>query len=126
MNLGSQRVRQGLWIAEALLAMEPKILGFGVYIWNVEQTTEVVALMKRIRPGLIIILGGPEVSYETEGQEIVARHYYRPRDPEVAAKYSNTFPRVNLVTIADFGGWKTVNARHFAEGAAFDRIYLRK
>ena len=61
-----------LEITEAILLHEPRIVGFGVYIWNVEQTTEVVALLKRIRPELIIILGGPEVSYETDGQEIVA------------------------------------------------------
>ncbi len=61
-----------LEIAEALLAHQPRILGLGVYIWNVAETTEVVALLKRIRPDLIIILGGPEVSHETEGQEIVA------------------------------------------------------
>jgi radical SAM superfamily enzyme YgiQ (UPF0313 family) len=81
-NLGELRDRacmlefvinqQPLEIVEALLAREPRIVGFGVYIWNVEQTTEVVALLKRIRPELIIILGGPEVSYETEGQPIVA------------------------------------------------------
>ncbi|MDB6139005.1 MAG: rimO 2 [Verrucomicrobiaceae bacterium] len=81
-NLGDLRERacmaefiinqQPLDIAEAILAHEPRIVGFGVYIWNVEPTTEVVALLKRIRPELIIILGGPEVSYETEGQAIVA------------------------------------------------------
>jgi radical SAM superfamily enzyme YgiQ (UPF0313 family) len=59
-------------IVEAILAAEPRIVGFGVYIWNVAPTTEVVALLKRLRPDLIVILGGPEVSYETEGQEIVA------------------------------------------------------
>jgi radical SAM superfamily enzyme YgiQ (UPF0313 family) len=61
-----------LEITEAILLHEPRIVGFGVYIWNVEQTTEVVALLRRIRPELIVILGGPEVSYETDGQEIVA------------------------------------------------------
>ncbi|MEI9959983.1 MAG: DUF4080 domain-containing protein [Limisphaerales bacterium] len=58
-------------IAEVLLAREPKIIGFGVYIWNVEQTAEVIAAIKRIRPEVKIILGGPEVSYETESQTIV-------------------------------------------------------
>jgi radical SAM superfamily enzyme YgiQ (UPF0313 family) len=58
-------------IAEMLLAREPKIIGFGVYIWNVAPTTEVVAAIKRLRPDIKIILGGPEVSYETEGQPIV-------------------------------------------------------
>jgi radical SAM superfamily enzyme YgiQ (UPF0313 family) len=58
-------------IAESLLARNPKIIGFGIYIWNVESTAEVVAAIKRVRPGIKIILGGPEVSYETEGQPIV-------------------------------------------------------
>ena len=58
-------------IAEALLAREPKIFGFGVYIWNVTETTEVIATIKRVRPDIIVILGGPEVSYETEQQAIV-------------------------------------------------------
>src|ERR1035438_5984918 len=58
-------------ITEALLARKPKILGFGIYIWNVEETTEVITAIKRIRPEIKIILGGPEVSYETEGQRIV-------------------------------------------------------
>jgi radical SAM superfamily enzyme YgiQ (UPF0313 family) len=58
-------------IAEVLLARNPKIIGFGIYIWNVEPTTEVVAAIKRVRPDIKIILGGPEVSYETEDQPIV-------------------------------------------------------
>ena len=58
-------------IAEALLARNPKIIGFGIYIWNVEPTAEVIAAIKRVRPDIKIILGGPEVSYETENQPIV-------------------------------------------------------
>ena len=58
-------------IAEVLLARNPKIIGFGIYIWNVEPTTEVIAAIKRVRPDIKIILGGPEVSYETEDQPIV-------------------------------------------------------
>ena len=49
----------------------PKIIGFGIYIWNIVPTTEVIAAIKRVRPGVKIILGGPEVSYETEAQAIV-------------------------------------------------------
>jgi len=66
-----------------------------------------------------------EYLYSKEGQEIIARHYYRPRDPEVAAKYAGVFPKVNLVTIADFGGWSAVQKKHFADGGVFDRIYAR-
>ena len=58
-------------IAEVLLARNPKIIGFGIYIWNVGQTTELIAAIKRVRPDIKIILGGPEVSYETEAQPIV-------------------------------------------------------
>jgi len=58
-------------IAEALLARDPKIIGLGVYIWNAAPATEVVAILKRVRPDLTIILGGPEVSYEVEQQPIV-------------------------------------------------------
>ena len=58
-------------IAEVLLARNPRIIGLGVYIWNVTETTELVSALKRMRPDLIVILGGPEVSYETEAQEIV-------------------------------------------------------
>ena len=58
-------------IAEVLLAKEPRIIGFGIYIWNVAQTTELIATLKRLRPEIQIVLGGPEVSYEWEQQPIV-------------------------------------------------------
>lgn len=58
-------------IAEALLAHNPRIIGLGVYIWNVAASTELVAAIKRIKPEVIIILGGPEVSFESEQQSIV-------------------------------------------------------
>jgi len=58
-------------VAEAILAEEPRVVGLGVYIWNVVPTTELVAILKRARPDLIIVLGGPEVSYECDQQEII-------------------------------------------------------
>ena len=58
-------------VVEVLLARQPSIVGFGVYIWNVSQTTEVVATLKRVRPELTVLLGGPEVSFEVEQQKIV-------------------------------------------------------
>lgn len=57
-------------IAEAILSHNPKVVGFGVYIWNTNQTYEVVSILKRLRPELRIVLGGPEVSFETETQDI--------------------------------------------------------
>jgi len=59
-------------ITEQLLSAELAIIGFGVYIWNVAQTTEVIRLIKIIRPDVVIVIGGPEVSYETEEQSITA------------------------------------------------------
>jgi radical SAM superfamily enzyme YgiQ (UPF0313 family) len=58
-------------IGEVLLAQNPKIIGFGIYIWNIMPAAEVIAAIKRVRPDIKIILGGPEVSYETEPQAIV-------------------------------------------------------
>jgi radical SAM superfamily enzyme YgiQ (UPF0313 family) len=59
-------------IVESLLREQPRIIGLGVYIWNITETTQVVALLKQIRPDIKIILGGPEVSYETEQQDIIS------------------------------------------------------
>jgi radical SAM superfamily enzyme YgiQ (UPF0313 family) len=58
-------------VVERVLAHKPRIVGFGVYIWNVEETTRAVALLKRIAPQVTVVLGGPEVSHETEAQPIV-------------------------------------------------------
>lgn len=62
--------------------------------------------------------------YTKTGQEIAGKHYYRPRDAEVAAKYAKVFPAINLVTIDDaFGGWNKAQAEHFNDGGVFDQIY---
>jgi sulfate transport system substrate-binding protein len=62
--------------------------------------------------------------YSPAAQEIIAKNYYRPRDPAVLARYATTFrPIPTLVTIADFGGWPGALATHFADGGVFDRIY---
>lgn len=58
-------------IVEKILAEEPAIVGLGVYIWNVTACEEVVALLKQVRPDVMVVLGGPEVSYECEQQRIV-------------------------------------------------------
>ena len=58
-------------VVERLLALQPKIVGFGVYIWNIEETTRVVAQLKQVRPDIAIVLGGPEVSHELESQPIL-------------------------------------------------------
>lgn len=61
--------------------------------------------------------------YTPEGQEIGAKHYYRPRLESVALKYADTFPRVNLFTIDEvFGGWQKAQKTHFSDGGIFDQI----
>ena len=76
-------------LVEKLLAHKPRIIGFGVYIWNVEETTKLVALLKRVAPEVVIILGGPEVSYEHGEQDIV-----RMADYLVTGWGDITFPRL--------------------------------
>jgi sulfate transport system substrate-binding protein len=66
-----------------------------------------------------------EYLYSKEGQDIVARHDFRPRDPEVAARYAERFPQLRLVTIADFGGWAEAQRVYFSDGGIFDRISAR-
>lgn len=61
--------------------------------------------------------------YSPEGQDIVARHFYRPRLAAVAAKYQAQFPRVQLLTISNFGGWATAQRTHFNDGGLFDQIF---
>ena len=61
--------------------------------------------------------------YTPEAQEIIAQNYYRPRLKEVAAKYAAQFPKVELVTIDDFGGWAVAQKKHFADKGIFDEIY---
>jgi sulfate/thiosulfate transport system substrate-binding protein len=62
--------------------------------------------------------------YTKQGQEIIARNFYRPRDAEIASKYASQFPALKLVTIDDtFGGWEKAQATHFDDGGTFDQIY---
>jgi sulfate/thiosulfate transport system substrate-binding protein len=62
--------------------------------------------------------------YSPAGQEIVAKHYYRPRNAGVLAKYKDRFPAVQLFTIDElFGGWAKAQPAHFNDGGLFDKIY---
>lgn len=61
--------------------------------------------------------------YSKEGQDIAAKHFYRPRDAEVVAKYGKSFPAINLLTIEEFGGWTKAQPEHFGDGGVFDQIY---
>ena len=116
------------WENEAMLALEQ--LGKGQY--------------EIVRPS-VSILAEPSVSlvdrvvdkkgtravadaylkylYSDEGQEIVAKHYYRPRNAAIAAKYATVFPKIDMFDITLFGGWQSVQNKHFADGGIFDQIY---
>jgi len=62
--------------------------------------------------------------YTPKGQEIAAKHYFRPREPDVLARYSEQFKPVQTFTVAEaFEGWDAAHERHFADGGVFDRIY---
>ena len=62
--------------------------------------------------------------YTPEGQEIAARHYYRPLDPAVAARYAQQFPPIPTFTVDEvFGGWRKAQPEYFGDGGVFDQIY---
>jgi sulfate/thiosulfate-binding protein len=63
--------------------------------------------------------------YSSEGQEIAAKDFYRPRDPAVAKRHEARFPAVQLLTIEDFGGWRKAQATHFNDKGVFDSIYTQ-
>jgi sulfate transport system substrate-binding protein len=63
--------------------------------------------------------------YTEEGQEIIAKHYYRPSLESVMARHATEYPQINLFTINEmFGGWNTAQEKYFADGGIFDQIYL--
>ena len=63
--------------------------------------------------------------YSEEGQELAAKHHFRPRSRTVAAKYTRRFPAVSLFTIDEvMGGWKQAQKKHFDDGGAFDQLYV--
>jgi sulfate/thiosulfate-binding protein len=117
------------WENEALLAI--KELGPGKF----EVVTPSVSILAEPPVAVVDKVAGKhgtsevaraylEYLYTPEGQEIAARHFYRPRLAAVAAKYASQFPNMSLVTVDEvFGGWKKAHAAHFADGALFDQIY---
>jgi len=78
-------------IVEKLISHEPEILGFGVYIWNVRHTTELIALIKKLQPKIKIIIGGPEVSYEYNDT-----HIFKLCDHLICGQADQAFPDLCL------------------------------
>jgi sulfate transport system substrate-binding protein len=86
-----------------------------------------VALVDKVvdRKGTRIVSEGYlNFLYSPRAQDLVGKNYYRPRDPQAAAKYAGRFPAIPMVTINDtFGGWHRAQATHFADGGVFDQIH---
>ena len=64
-----------------------------------------------------------EYLYSVEGQEIIAKNYYRPAVDRYARKYATQFPNIKLFPITELGGWTQAQKAHFADGGVFDQIY---
>ena len=68
-----------------------------------------------------------EFLFSAEGQEIIARHHFRPRDPAVLAEHSGRFPAIKTFTVETLlGGWAKVQKEHFADGAIYDQIVVKR
>ena len=67
-----------------------------------------------------------EFLYTDEGQDIIAKNYYRPAVEKFSKKYASQFPQIKLFNISDLGGWTVAQKTHFADGGIFDQIYTRK
>ncbi len=115
------------WENEALLAKEK--LGAGKMEIVVPSVSILAEPSVTVVDKVVLKHGTREVAteylkylYSKEGQEIVAKNYYRPRDPEVAAKYAAQYPKLSLVTIQELGGWAKVQQVHFGKGGIFEQI----
>ena len=117
------------WENEALLAVNE--LGRGRFeiitpsaSMLAEPTVTVVDRVANRRGTRAVAEAYLQLLYDEAGQEIAARHYYRPRHPAIAARYAGQFPSCSLFTIDEvFGGWANAQQTHFADGGVFDEIY---
>ena len=116
------------WENEAMLAMEQ--LGKGQYEIVMPSVSILAEPSVSVVDRVVDKKGTRSVAeaylkylYTDEGQEIVAKHFYRPRSAAIAAKYSSVFPKIEMFDITAFGGWQAVQNKHFVDGGIFDQIY---
>ena len=117
------------WENEAFLAV--KELGpdkFEIVLPSVSILAEPpVAIVDRVvdkRGARAVARAYLDYLYGDEGQNIAGKHFYRPSDPAIAARFAHQFPKLDLFTIHDmFGGWENAQKTHFADGGVFDQIY---
>ncbi|CAA7612647.1 sulfate transporter subunit; periplasmic-binding component of ABC superfamily [Magnetospirillum sp. LM-5] len=119
------------WENEAILALTELGGGFEIVVPTLSILAEPpVAVVDKVvdRKGTRAVAEAyVAFLYTPEAQKIIARHHYRPRDPDVVRQTAKDFPPVKLFTIDDvFGGWRAAQAAHFADGGVFDRIVARK
>ncbi len=117
------------WENEAHLAMREAAGGFEIVVPPVSILAEPpVAVVDEVvdqRGSRAVAEAYLQYLYSTEGQEIAARHHYRPRDPGVMAAHAADFAPLDLFTIDErFGGWALAQQTHFADGGVFDQIVL--
>ena len=116
------------WENEALLALKEQQDGYEIILPSAtilaEPPVAVVDKVAKKHGTEEIAKAYLEYLYTEEGQEIAAKHFYRPRSAAAAEKYSAQFPKANLFTIDElFGGWQKAHQTHFTDGGIFDQIY---
>lgn len=120
------------WENEALLAAQGLGQGeFEIVVPSVsilaEPSVAVVDKVVAKKGTRLLAEGYLNYLYSPIGQELAAKHFFRPRNPQVAAKYAAQFPKVNLFTIDEvFGGWRAAQKIHFANGGIYDQFYEKK
>ncbi|HRI81997.1 MAG TPA: sulfate ABC transporter substrate-binding protein [Opitutaceae bacterium] len=118
------------WENELLLTKKLRPDDFEIIVPSIsilaEPTVAVVDRVVRRKGTEAVARAYLEYLYTPAGQEIFAKHFYRPHLPEVLAKYEQQYPKLNLFTIDDvFGGWTKATREHFADGGTFDQIYVK-
>lgn len=118
------------WEDEALLAVKQNPDKYDVVIPSISIHAEPpVAVVDKVvdrRGTRKVAEAYLQYLYSPEAQELAAKHYYRPSDKVVYAKYASQFPKLSLFTVADtYGDWKTIQKIHLGDGALFDQIYLK-
>ena len=109
------------WIAEGRLTSRALT---EIYLDRIDRLNPDLFCFATVTPGRALAEAYLQHLYSDEGQEIAARHHYRPRSDKVRAQYAARFPRLTLATIDQaFGGWSQAHKDHFADGASFDQIY---
>ncbi len=117
------------WESEALLAVNEFGKDRFEIIWPstsilAEPPVAVVEKIANRHGTTVLAKAYLEYLYSEPGQEIVARHFYRPRLPSVAARHQSQFPKIDAFTVDEIcGGWHKAHQKHFADGGVFDRIY---